>query len=174
MEKLHLDIVTLPSYPEPYATLLAMLQNARKEWLEELEEPSPEAIVWQPYPNGHSIGSILLHIASAEAYWIEMVCLGRELDPERGKRLMSGEIDAWNGIWPTPPLEPLSYYLALMDEVRTQTLESVKSFGSAEALVENDWGIFTLKFVLTHLISHDSYHGGQAVLLSRMWTANSS
>src|ERR1022692_3103830 len=106
----HFDIAPRPGYPEPYGTLLATLEDGTREWREELGEPEPELIAWQPYPKGHSIGGVLLHIAEVEAYWVEEFCLGREIDPEEAKLHMSAEIDQYAGSWPSPPAQSISYY----------------------------------------------------------------
>jgi len=168
MSKPHYDIAPLPGYPEPYGTLLATLQDGSREWRDELGEPDPESIVWQPYPKSHSIGGVLLHIAEVEAYWIEEFSLGRTIDPEEAKLYMSAEIDQYAGSWPTPPKEPIGYYFEILEKVRTRTLESVKSFAPPETIIEREWETTTLRWVLAHVIEHDSYHGGQAVLLKAL------
>ena len=168
MDKPLFDITPLPGYPEPYGTLLATLQDGTREWRTELTEPTPAEIVWQPYPKSHSIGGVLLHIAEVEAYWIEEFCVGRKIDPEEAKLHMSSEIDQYGGSWPTPPMEPLAYYYDLLDTVRIRTLESVKSFGPPESVKETEWDITSMRWVLAHVIGHESYHAGQAVLLAEM------
>jgi len=164
------DIAPLPGYPEPYGTLLATLQSASLDWREELGEPDPKHIVWQPVPNGHSIGGVLLHIAEVEAYWVEEFCLGRTIDPEEAKLHMSADINQYEGTWPTPPEEPIAFYYDLLYNVRGRTLESVKSFEPADTVKASKWGTMTLRWVLAHVIEHDAYHGGQAVLLNEIGT----
>ena len=166
MSKPHYDIAALPGYSEPYGMLLSILQDGSREWREELEDPAPELIVWQPYPKSHSIGGILLHIAEVESYWVEECSLGREIDPVEAK--LYAEIDQYGGSWPTPPLEPIGYYFDLLDKVRARTLESVKAFDSPEAVRERERETVSLRWVLAHVIEHESYHGGQAVLLQEM------
>jgi len=170
METPRFDVEPLPGYPEPYGTLLATLQDSTREWRDELGDPEPDLIVWQPYPKSHSIGAVLLHIAEVEAYWIEEFSLGRAIDPEEAKLHMSAEIDQYAGSWPTAPAEPIAYYFALLDRVRARTLESVKSFASPETAMDSKWGATTLRWVLAHVVGHDSYHGGQAVLLKELGT----
>ncbi|HEY3779432.1 MAG TPA: DinB family protein [Fimbriimonadaceae bacterium] len=168
MSKPHFDIAPLPVYPEPYATLLSTLQDSSREWRDELGEPTPELIVWQPYPKGYSIGGVLLHIAEVEAYWFEEFCLGRTISPEEAQTYMSAEIDQYNGSWPSPPKEPISYYYDLLDKVRARTLETFKNFPGPEVVHEREWETTTMRWVVAHVIGHDSYHGGQAVLLHEM------
>ena len=164
----HFDVAPLPGYSEDYGLLLATLLDSTREWRDELGEPGVDTIVWQPCSGGYSIGGQLLHIAEVELYWIESFCLGRELDPEEMKLLMSDQIDQHRGIWPVPPAEPIAYYYGLLDNVRTRTLESVKEFEPSETVKTSRWGTMTLRWVLAHVVEHDSYHGGQAVMLSEL------
>lgn len=163
----HLNPV--PGYGEPYGTLLATLQDGTREWREELGEPDFKAISWQAVEKGHSIGGVLLHIAEVEAYWVEVVCLGRVLPAEELKLTMSAEIDQYAGTWPTPPEKPIAAYYDILDKVRTRTLESVKAFEAPDAVRATKWGTMTLSWILAHVIEHESYHAGQAVLLHEIW-----
>jgi uncharacterized damage-inducible protein DinB len=168
MTKPLFDIAPLPGYPDPYGILLATLQEGTRDWKQELGEPDRKLIGWQPFPNGHSIGAVLLHIASVEVFWIEEFCLRRTTSPEEAKRLMTEETDQYKVSWPTPPDEPISYYHNLLDQVRARTLESVKSFPVADTRIESDYELTTLRWVLAHIIAHESYHAGQAVLLREL------
>jgi len=162
------DAIPKPGYAEPYATLLTTLERQTAGWRQQLGEPSIDELVWQPYPNGHSIGALLLHLAEVETYWIESVCSGRALTAEDRQTYLSDHMDPFTGQWPAPPREPFAYYSALLDAVRARTLESVKAFGDPREVKQADWGAMTVRYVLTHVIWHESYHGGQAVLLKSL------
>lgn len=162
----HID--PLPGYAEPYGTLLATMQDGTREWREELGSPDPKLIVWQPVSKGHSIGGIMLHIAECEAYWIEEIALGNTIDPEEARLHMTAEIDQYNGSSPTPPEEPIEYYYAILDRVRERTLERFKSMAPASTIKPQREDTMTLGWILGHILQHESYHGGQAVLLSEL------
>jgi uncharacterized damage-inducible protein DinB len=168
MSESHFDVAPLPGFPAEYGLLLATLQDSTREWKDELGEVDPDLICWQPYPKGYSIGGVLLHIAETEAYWIEQFVLGREISEEEKTQCMIAEIDQYHGSWPTPPREPLSYYYGILDRIRARTLESVKSFDPPETVKGSKWGTMTLRWVLAHVVGHDSYHGGQAVMLKEL------
>lgn len=159
------DVEPLPGYPPEYGLLLATLQDGTREWQGELGEPDPDTICWQPYENGYSIGSLLIHIAEVEAYWFEVFTLARVLSPDERARYLSGQIDQDNGYWPKPPREPFSYYYKILSEVRTRSLESLREFPPPDTTREKEWGKMTLRWVVAHVVEHDSYHGGQAVML---------
>ncbi len=165
-----IDAQPLPGYQEPYGLLCAILQDGTNEWRLELDPNLTEdAVVWQPYPGMHSIGGILLHIASVEVFWLERFALDREWDLEEVKLLMSQEteVDEWR--WPAPPRRPISWYFEMHDRIRARTLESIKSWPSPESAKDLHGDPRTMRWVLGHVIQHEAYHGGQAVLLQRLW-----
>ena len=164
------DAKPLPGYQEPYGLLCAILQDGTNEWRMELApDLSEEAVVWQPYPGMHSIGAIIFHIIGAEVFWFERFALGTQSNPEERKILMAEETDVDEWTWPTPPRHPISWYFDLQDRIRARTLESVKKWPSPETAKDLHGQPRTMRWVLGHVIQHEAYHGGQAVLLSRLW-----
>lgn len=165
------DVEPLHGYPTEYGLLVAALQDGTRKWREEIGEVNDDAVIWQPVKNGHSIGGIILHMIDVEAFWIETAALGRDRDPEEVKELLSEEIDQYAFNWVVPPHKPLAYYLDLQDKVRERTLESIKSFPEPTTQVSFDQGNFivTLRWILSHVVNHEAYHGGQAVMLKSMW-----
>jgi uncharacterized damage-inducible protein DinB len=164
------DAHPLPGFPAPYDLLGAVLQDGTKEWRDEIESDlDEEFMVWQPYPRMHSIGAVMLHIMSVEVSWFERFVLGLPRDPEERKLLMTDEIDVDDWRWPTPPRKPLSWYFELHDGIRARTLEGLKNWPEADLAIDRgDGQARTPRWVLGHVIQHEAYHGGQAVLLSRL------
>ena len=165
-----IDAEPLPGYQEPYGLLCAILQDGTNEWRWELDQNlSEDAVVWQPYPGTHSIGAILLHIIWVEIFWFEQFALGLPPNPEEALLLMAEEtdVDAWR--WPEPPRRPISWYLELHDRIRARTLENIKKWPAADSTRDLNGKPRTMRWVLGHVIQHEAYHGGQAVLLNRLW-----
>jgi uncharacterized damage-inducible protein DinB len=165
-----IDAEPLPGYQEPYGLLCAILQDGTNEWRLELDpDLSEDAVVWQPYPGMHSIGAILLHIISVEIFWFERFALDLPTDPEERKILLVEEtdVDAWS--WPELPHRPIAWYFELHDRIRARTLESIKKWPAADATRELHDNPRSMRWVLGHVIQHEAYHGGQAVLLNRLW-----
>jgi uncharacterized damage-inducible protein DinB len=168
------DANPLPGYPEPYGLLGAILQDGTREWRAELDPDLPaEAIAWQPHPETHSIGAVILHIIGVEVSWIERFALGLPADPDETKLFMDEEIDQDSWVWPIPPGEPLSWYFELHDRIRSRTLENLKRLPPADEVRKSQSGGCTYRWIIGHVIQHESYHGGQAVLLSRLWQLRS-
>ena len=104
--------------------LLAMLDDGTREWRGELGDVPDEAVVWQPFPNGHSIGAVILHIAAVEVHWLHRVAGGREPWPEEEERLQAAARQQGLAIsecarrllaGQLPPLPPGDATLALLD-----------------------------------------------------------
>ncbi|HEY0867982.1 MAG TPA: DinB family protein [Fimbriimonas sp.] len=164
------DATPLAGYPEPYATLCAVLQDGTREWRGELDpEISDEAVAWQPHPSAPSIAHLMLHIIGVELAWFEGTVQKKEWNREEVELVMLQEIDVDQDKWPPLPLRPFSWYLDLHDHFRARILEGIKSWPSADAAIEDGEESVTPRWVLGHVIQHEAYHGGQIVLLNRLW-----
>lgn len=169
------DVTPLPGLRETYGLLAAILQDGTKEWRGELDPNLPdEAVTWQAHPGGHSIGGVILEMIDVEIGWFEGYVLGRESDPEERKLLMAGQIDVDSWKWPTPHAKPLSWYFDLHDRIRQRTLEGLKEWPEPDSFIEKGNAKRSPRWVLGHVIQHEAYHGGQAVLLSRQWELSQS
>ncbi len=169
-----MNINTMDSAPivnlDPQVGLLmAVLEDGTREWREEIGQISDDAVVWQPFERGHSIGALILHIADVERFWIEQVAGGRQPTPEELAELLSNETDQDAVHWPTPPKLPLSWYFRKHDTVRQRTLKLAETLTEPERVHSFKYGQRTLRWILGHVVQHESYHGGQAVLLSLMY-----
>lgn len=152
----------------------ASLIDSSREWRGELGDPSEDAIVWQPRPGGHSIGAELLHIAEVEIYWIHHFIAGLPMDQAEMRVLMSDQIHQHEGSWPIPPREPLAWYYEKLDSVRERSLALLPTFDDPARSIPHRREpelSSTVRWVLSHVVQHDSYHGGQAVLLKDLANA---
>ena len=95
-------------HPE-IALLLTMLREGTREWRSELSAVPREKVLWQPFPHGHSIGAVILHIADVEAYWVGEVAQGRPRSGDQKRELLSEETCQYSVRWPEPPDRPLSW-----------------------------------------------------------------
>ena len=149
--------------------LLAVLDDVTSEWREELGEVGDDIILWQPFPGGHSIGALILHMADVEAHWLHEVGAGQKRPVEELSRLLSNETDQYKVEWPNPPAQPLAWYFAQQDDVRARTKRLIAGINDLEHIGQEDDESYTLRYLLNHVISHEAYHGGQAVLLSLLF-----
>jgi uncharacterized damage-inducible protein DinB len=148
------------------AVYMKMLEQSTSEWRGMLgTDVTPAQLVHQAYPGAHSIGAVLLHMADSEAIWTMEVLAGGSVPESLKKELLADETDVWNGKWPTVLEEPLEYFYEKQDRVREHTLRVLAGLTDIEKDV-SAWGnTFTIRWILGHMVSHDSQHGGQAILL---------
>ncbi len=166
MTKKRVDVKPVIGLDPQVGLLLAMLDDGTKEWREELGDVPEEAVVWQPFPHGHNIGALILHIADAESFWFQEVAAGQHRASEELKTLLSEETDQYAINWPTPPKKPLSWYFEQHDRIRKESRRTIRQLASPEHIGRRGEREFTLRWVLHHVITHEAYHGGQAVLLA--------
>jgi uncharacterized damage-inducible protein DinB len=166
------DVSPTESRNEEIGRLLGLLEAGTQNMRRELGEIDTETLVWQPYSNGQSIGALLIHIAACEAGWLHLVAAGHETPLDLEDRLMDGAaIDQYRGIWPAPPRKPLSWYYAQHDEIRARTIALVRELPDPDEVRTVVWSpsrTCTVRWILQHIVEHEPYHMGQAVMLSLM------
>lgn len=161
-----MDVPPVPGADVQIGLLLAMLGDGTKDWREELGEVSKEMVLWQPFPHAHSIGALILHIADVEAYWLHQIGAGQARSEEELARLLSEETQQYDLSWPRPPAQPLSWFFAQHDEIRARTRQIVATWDDPAHARPREDAEFTRRWLLHHVLTHEAYHGGQAVLLS--------
>lgn len=167
MEKFDLEI-RAGFHPE-IASLIATWEDGTREWLESLGEPSEEALVWQPYANGPSIGGEMLHMIECDMFWVEEVLGGLAERNDHPAVKYGKGLDQENHIWPTAYSENWAWYLDLYLTSRKSVLDQLSNLTDITKVYPFKGGEFTARWIVAHIVEHDSYHGGQAVLLHEMW-----
>lgn len=162
------DVAPIAGFDPQVSLLLATLDDSTREWRKHLGEPSIEALTWQPWPGGYSVGALILHIIEVELFWLEGFLAELPEDTALTQLLMSEQIRQYDGHWPVPPAQPLSWYYDLHDRVRARAREAIRALDPGRVYSRGD-NSCTLNWVLAHVVEHDSYHGGQAVVLHEMW-----
>ncbi|MBS1706899.1 MAG: DUF664 domain-containing protein [Armatimonadetes bacterium] len=164
------DLDILPSLDPQIAVLRGALIDSTREWRQNLGRVSQDAVVWQCFPDGPSIGGLLLHLIDVEQWWIQEVAAGKELDAEHAATVFNNGLNQYKPFWPAPPKKPLSWFLQLHDETRVRVLALIESEIDASRMVQRRrMGQFSHRWILSHVVQHDSYTGGQAVLLNEMY-----
>lgn len=165
------DVAPLPGYQEPYGLLTAVLQDATRDWRNELwQEVPPEAVTWRAHPSTPSIGAIILHMIAVELYWFEVFVLDEKISDEDKQALMWDQIDVDNDIWPDVDAQPIQQLYALQDRYRARSLETIKRWPEPTIAKTHYEDVqATAPWVLGHVIQHESYHGGQIIMLYELW-----
>ena len=169
MPKLKFDVKAARNFPHHYGQMLAMIEDGTREWRDELGKVSTDCVVWQPHPGGYSIGGVILHMAEVEIFWFEQVVLGKKMSAEDEKLFMSKEIRQYEGMWPSPRRRPISYYYQVLDDVRSRTKKALKKFPGPDTIRNLGEHQFTVGWIVSHVLQHESYHGGQLVMLKEIY-----
>jgi uncharacterized damage-inducible protein DinB len=154
------------------ASLLGALQVGTQHWRLNLETPPVEAIVWQPTEGAYSIGGILLHMIDCEAYWLKCVTEGIDPDTTHPAHIYNMSMDQYAvGGWPAPPAQPIEWYFELQDAMRAEIIRTVVAHQKPAKEFTRGAKEVTYRWILAQSVGHDSYHGGQCVMLHELWKA---
>lgn len=145
-----------------------MLDDTTAEWRREMGRVAQRTVIWQPAENSHSIGALILHIADVEAFWLHEIACGSPLPESEQQLLMSEETSQYSEVWPKPPNKPLAWYYDLHDRIRARTHELLADADDPLKACFRGTREFTLRWIIYHVAQHESYHGGQAVLLAAL------
>ena len=124
MAKILFDLPPVSGMPAEMGTLLVALEDSSREWRGELGDVPIEALTWQPFPGGHSIGAVLLHIADVENYWVHDFCQGFTTPNHEKAELLGEETMQDDVSWPTPPAKALEWYIEKLEWARARTIEA--------------------------------------------------
>lgn len=164
------DVAPLPGFHPEIGILLASLNDSTREWRRHLGEVSVEALRWQPAPKTYSISTLLMHLIDVEAEWFYSFCAGHDREEEEYKLLLSEETIQADNQWPAAPDYPLEWYFETHDRIRKRGYEAIQSIDPEQRFERPEWGYtYTLRWVVAHVLEHDSYTGGQAVALHQLW-----
>ena len=165
------DIAPIEGYDAELGLLLASLEDGTREWFAELGDLDEKGLVWRPFEGGPSVGALLLHIAHVEAVWIEAVIGDRALSDDFRRLTLAEETDVDAGKWGEAPSIPLAEYRAILDDVRKTTRQILVQEKDSARIVASDPGRWdhTVRWIVSHVVQHEAYHGGQAVLVKRMY-----
>ena len=151
----------------------ADLKTIAERWEDfELDEPV--------VPGFMNPGALLLHIAEAEHWWVRVVLAGQgegEDDTSLPEDALSPfAIDEEGNA--VAGERPMSDYLAVLDVTRTWTRDFLMGIDAEDlgrdipmTSSEGESYIFTLEWVLHHLVEHEAHHRGQLALMRRLSNA---
>ncbi len=163
-------------YSPQIGRYVAQLTEVRADLLHELDGLAPAQLDWHPDDQTESIGTLLLHLDGVEWSWIHQDIFGA-LD------------DAYPGSWAEAmPIRmnvaqvagrPLAAYLDQLAATRARTLAVLGGFTDADLVrlvgeAEPSPGqeprstLYTIDWIIWHIIEHEATHVGQVELLRRL------
>lgn len=163
-------------YAPQVGRYVAQLNEVRHKLKQELDGLSIEQLDWHPDEETESIGTQLLHLDAVEWSWMHQDIFGAS-DEE------------YTGVWEEAmPIRvkatqvtgrPMEHYLQKLDATREETLRILKGFTDADLsrLVgeaepnpgeERRSRLFTIDWIIWHVLQHEASHLGQVELLRRL------
>ena len=175
----HPRIVTcdpVAGYSPHIGRYVAQMTQVREDLLHELDGLTTAQLDWRPNDQTESIGTLLLHLDSVEWSWIYQDIFGAEDDAYPG---------SWAEAMPirmeVPQVQgrPLAAYLDHLAAGRARTLEILRGFTDADLArqvgeAEPPPGreprstLYTIDWIIWHIIRHEATHVGQVELLRRL------
>ena len=159
----------IPGFTPQIARLVSMMNYVRHTTISAVEGLTVNELDYLNGSNSNSIGSLLLHIAAAEAGYQAATFDKRELNDEEkhewGTALALGE-KARQEI----KGHALDYYLNKLEQVRTKTLSELASRDDQWLDEQTSFGNdnkVNNSFKWFHVFTHEVNHRGQIRLLSR-------
>jgi uncharacterized damage-inducible protein DinB len=154
---------------------VAQLAETRAELLAQVSGLTPVQLAWHPNDETESIGTQLLHVAAIEWSWIFQDIFGRP----------DADYDGWEEALPLRvgaaqvTGKPLSYFTDRLARVRTEILAVLRDLTDADlprlvgeappaAGDEPRSQLYSIDWILFHLVHHEAHHAGQVELLRRL------
>jgi uncharacterized damage-inducible protein DinB len=156
-----LFMFSLPGYAPEIGRWLWCLEDVRHNLATRLAGTPQSGLDYKP-ANGHTIGTLLYHIAFVEAGWLYGEVIGSEELPPEISALFPAE--GWTEGKLTPfKGESLEEHLTRLRTVREALLThfqtmTAEDWRTPRALEEYD---VTPEWVIYHLIEHEAHHRGQ-------------
>jgi len=160
MKRKSLVVLPLPDFETEIGRWIWCLEDVRRTIVEKISGISQQHL--DAKLNGHSIGSLLYHIAFIEADWLYEDVLGCEWNPKilsffpQEDRNQDGTLTQIEG-------QNLDEHLHRLQSVRDELLFHFRSMGMEDWRASRNLTHYdvTPEWVIYHLIEHESHHRGQ-------------
>ena len=166
----------IEGYSPQIGRYVAQLNEVRRNLKEESEGLTIEQLDWHPDDATESIGTQLLHLDAVEWSWMHEDIFGTPSDNYPGE---------WPEAMPirvgVPQVQGRSpqWYMDKLDATREETLRILRGFtdsdlsrlvGEAETEpgVEKRSRLYTIDWIIWHVLQHEAAHVGQIELLRRL------
>ena len=124
-----------------------------KDTLKVLDLFSEKELRFVPLENGWSVGRTALHIADAEEGWF--------------RHIATREIDSWPSHFTLENYPTKAAIQTLLAETHAKTMAYLETLTIPDlnTTIESQWGSFSLRFIIWHIIEHEIHHRGELSLV---------
>ncbi len=166
-------VAPVPGFNPQVGLCFGGLEDVRASLLRGVEDLSTETLARRAFAGANTIGTLLVHVAEAELFWIQEVLNGKALTAQQRADY---RFDVF-GKPGAPAIEAhdFGFFRKRMEDVRTITRESLRPMKDEELDSRRIWDDtragekreFTVRWILHHLLEHEAHHKGQVFLLKR-------
>lgn len=153
------EIKPAEGYSPNIGVMVDMLEDLKNRITDEVKDLDLTQTDFQYDEDSNSIGSLVMHLVSTEAYYQIETLEGRQMTADENARLgiAGGLNDESKKVLKGKPIQ---HYLDLWDEVRQKTLAGLKSKDDAWFASNIEEGI-NYHWVWYHVMEHSANHMGQ-------------
>ena len=151
---------------------LSGMEEIREQVRQAIKDIDVEVLGRPAFLGAHSIGALALHIGEAEWWWMQCNVAGHQLTEEDAKAPYWDVLDNPDN-FASKNYTP-EFCLQQLDNIRNQTRELLFGFGDKDLeriiKIERKGEVHehSLRWILHHLIDHESQHKGQILMLKRI------
>jgi uncharacterized damage-inducible protein DinB len=161
-------IVSLPDFSREIGLCLAGIEDIRHQWISVVQELNAAQIAQKIHQDVQPIGTIIIHIAEAEYWWINCVVAGNDF-AQNIKDLMHH--DLWFKDFAEYNLD-VKYCIDVVNTIHEMTKKTLLQF-SDENLVRvferpDNRKQYSLRWILHNLYEHEATHKGQIMMIKRL------
>jgi uncharacterized damage-inducible protein DinB len=161
-----------PGFAPEIGRRVASLEALRLATILLIEGLGAEQLAWVPGAGRNSIGTLLTHLAEAEGFWVVERVGGRPLPATRRELYRTDQFGSPGA--PQAARAPGSYFVGILSDVRTESREVLAGIEDADLDGRRVWvdperpdeqEIFTVRWILDHVLIHEAHHQGQIALV---------
>jgi len=151
---------------------LSGMEEVRDQVRQAIKSIDVEHLGKPAFLGAHSIGALALHIGEAEWWWMQCNVAGHKLSEEDAKAPYWDVLDEPEAFWKNG--YTAEFCLQQLDNIRNQTRDVLFGYGEKDlermVSVEREGEVReqSLRWILHHLIDHESQHKGQILMLKRI------
>ncbi len=160
----------LPNFSREIGLFLASLEKIRSAWQDAVKDLTKTELATKILPAVQPIGTIIIHIAEAEYFWIQEVVSGKKFTDEINELLHH---DLWFKDFAAEDLD-IEYCLEVVEKIHFMTRETLSELTDEhlEKLFirkyQDKESHVSLRWIFTHLLEHDAEHKGQILMIKRL------
>ncbi|MBX7172845.1 MAG: DinB family protein [Pyrinomonadaceae bacterium] len=164
----------VPNFSPEIGLFLASLYKIREAWKVAVKDLSKTELAAKILPDVQPIGTIIIHIAEVEYFWIQQIVEGKELTAEIVNLLHH---DLWFRDFAAEDLD-IDYCLEVVEKIHQMTLETLAKFTDADLkrtfvrMLQDRETHYSLRWIFVHLLEHDAEHKGQILMIKRLLRKN--